>query len=143
MDRTQVKNYAPRARRDFIEAVTDKAAVYGLSAEKIEPVAVKGNVAIIGSRAFPSSVGSKRKALEASIERNGFAQTMEALAYTWFNRFVAIRFMEMHGYLDHGYRVLSNPDPAKSIPEILDHAEHVSLPGLKKEKVIDLKLDGN
>ena len=37
---------------------------------------------------------------------------MEALAYTWFNRLVAIRFMELHGYLDHGYRVLSHPDKA-------------------------------
>ena len=37
---------------------------------------------------------------------------MEAIAYTWFNRFAAIRFMELHGYLEHGYRVLSHPDPA-------------------------------
>ncbi len=35
---------------------------------------------------------------------------MEAFAYTWFNRLVAIRFMELHGYLEHGYRVLSHPD---------------------------------
>ena len=68
---------------------------------------------------------------------------MEALAYTWFNRFVAIRFMEIHGYLEHGYRVLSHPDPVKTIPEILELAEHVDLPGLSKEKVIDLKLEGN
>ena len=46
---------------------------------------------------------------------------MEAIAYTWFNRFVAIRYMELHGYLDHGYRVLSHPE-AQGRPEILDHA---------------------
>ena len=67
---------------------------------------------------------------------------MEALAYTWFNRFVAIRFMELHGYLDHGYRVLSHPE-GKTTPEILEHAEHVELPGLDKNTVIDLKLDGS
>ena len=67
---------------------------------------------------------------------------MEAMAYTWFNRLVAIRFMELHGYLDHGYRVLSHPE-GKPTPEILEHAEHVDLPGLKKETVIDLKLAGN
>lgn len=67
---------------------------------------------------------------------------MEAMAYTWFNRLVAIRFMELHGYLDHGYRVLSHPEN-KSTPEILEHAEHVDLPGLKKDVVIDLKLAGN
>ena len=67
---------------------------------------------------------------------------VEAMAYTWFNRLVAIRFMELHGYLDHGYRVLSHPE-GKPTPEILEHAEHVDLPGLKKEAVIDLKLAGN
>src|SRR5690606_12529942 len=66
-----------------------------------------------------------------------------ALAYTWFNRLVAIRFMELHGYLEHGYRVLSNPDPSKTSPEILDHAEHVDLQCLKRETVVELKLAGN
>jgi hypothetical protein len=67
---------------------------------------------------------------------------MEAMAYTWFNRMVAIRFMELHGYLDHGYRVLSHPE-GKQTPEILEHAEHVELPGLKRDRAIDLKLEGN
>ncbi len=69
-----------------------------------------------------------------------YAETI--CAYTWFNRFAAIRFMELHGYLDHGYRVLSNPDPERPTPEILEHAEHVDLPGLDQTEVIDLKLDG-
>jgi hypothetical protein len=47
---------------------------------------------------------------------------MEALAYTWFNRLVAIRFMELHGYLEHGYRVLSHPE-GKPTPEILEEFE--------------------
>ena len=80
--------------------------------------------------------------LEERITRHGFEQTMEAMAYTWFNRFAAIRFMELHGYLDHGYRVLSHPDPEKPTPEILEHADHVDLPGLNQTTVIDLKLDG-
>jgi hypothetical protein len=143
MNHTVLKNYAPQARRDFIQAVTDRAAFYGITAAKIEPVTEQGDVAIIGGRAFPASVVAKRKKLLNRIERDGFNQTMEALAYTWFNRFVAIRFMELHGYLDHGYRVLSHPDSTKTIPEILEFAEHVDLPGLNKEKVIDLKLDGN
>ncbi len=47
---------------------------------------------------------------EERVKRLGFEQAMEAFAYTWFNRLVAIRFMELHGYLEHGYRVLSHPD---------------------------------
>jgi len=142
MNRTALKNYAPQARRDFIQAMSDRAAFYGLTANKIEPMVERGDVAMIAGRDHARGVASKRKHLEARIKKYGFEQTMEALAYTWFNRLVAIRFMELHGYLDHGYRVLSHLE-GKPTPEILEHAEHVQFPGLKKETVIDLKLAGN
>ncbi|UVT18289.1 MAG: BREX-1 system adenine-specific DNA-methyltransferase PglX (plasmid) [Nitrospira sp.] len=143
MNRTKLKTYAPQARRDFIQAVTDRAAFYGLTEKKIEPITENGDVAIIGGRAFPRAIASKRKALEERIAQYGFGQTMDAIAYTWFNRLVAIRYMELHGYLDHGYRVLTHPDASKSIPEILEQAEHLDLPGLDKHKVIELKLEGS
>jgi hypothetical protein len=165
MNRAKLKNNAPQARRDFIQAMTDRAAFYGLTAKKIEPVVERGDVAVIAGREHPRAVAKKRKQLDDRIKRHGFEQTMEAMAYTWFNRLVAIRFMEVHGYLDHGYRVLSGrpttdntdgtdkkSDSSSSVksvlsvvnlPEILVHAEHVDLPGLKKEAVIDLKLAGN
>ena len=63
---------------------------------------------------------------------------MEAIGYTWFNRLVAIRFMELHGYLEHGYRVLSSPE-GKATPEILEQAENVALAGMKHDAVIDFK----
>lgn len=165
MNRAKLKSYAPQARRDFIQAMTDRAAFYGLTPTKTEPVVEKGDVAVIGGRTFSRDIAKKRAALEARIQKQGFGPTMEALAYTWFNRLVAIRYMELHGYLDHGYRVLSvrpTTDHAdgteekttfsslasvksgsSAVPEILLHAEHVDLPGLKKEAVIDLKLAGN
>lgn len=140
MNRNKLKAYAPQARRDFIKAVTDRAAYYGLMKNKIEPITEQGDVAIISGKAFPRAVATKRKRLENLIGRQGFEQVMEAMAYTWFNRFVAIRFMELQGYLDHGYRVLSHPD-GKTTPESLEHAEHVNLPGLNREKMIELKLE--
>lgn len=142
MNRATLKTYAPQARRDFIQAVTDRAAFYGLSANKIAPVVERGDVAVIAGREHPRPVAKKRNQLEGRIRRDGFGQTMEALAYTWFNRVVAIRFMELHGYLEHGYRVLSHPE-GKATPEVLEQAEHVELPGLSKEAVIDLMLAGN
>src|SRR5712691_7533276 len=120
----------------------DRAAFYGLTANSIEPAVERGDVAMIAGREHPRAVAKKRKRLEDRIKQHGFKQTMEALAYTWFNRLVAIRFMELHGYVDHGYRVLSHPE-GKPTPEILEHAEHVELPGLKKETIIDLKVAGN
>ena len=83
-----------------------------------------------------------RKRLEERIRRDGFEQVMEEMAYTWFNRFAAIRYMELHGYLDHGYRVLSHPE-GKDQPEILEHAADVDLPGLDRQKAVELKLDGS
>ena len=167
MNLTALKTYAPQARKDFIQAMKDRAAFYGITEKKTEPIIEKGTVAVISGQEFPRSVAAKRTALEKRINEGGFHQTMEALAYTWFNRFVAIRYMELHGYLDHGYRVLSpakrsttdntdNTDPkskpsssAKSvlsvvqIPEILEHAEHIDLPGIDKNTIIDLKLAGH
>ena len=142
MNRNNLEAYAQQARRDFIAAVTGRAAFYGLTAKSIEPVVEQGDVALIGARAFPRNVAVSRKRLEEQIRRDGFEQVMETMAYTWFNRFAAIRYMELHGYLDHGYRVLSHPE-GQDQPEILEHAADVELPGLDREKAVELKLDGS
>ena len=142
MHRNTLEAYAQKARRNFIAAVTDRAAFYGLTAKSIEPVVEEGDVTLIGAHAFPRNVAEPRKLLEEQIRRDGFEQVMEAMAYTWFNRFAAIRYMELHGYLDHGYRVLSHPE-GQNQPEILEHAADVDLPSLDREKAVELKLDGS
>ena len=141
MKTTQLSSYAPEARRHFIEAVTAQAAKLGISAAGSAPAVVQGDVLVVGGHAFPKASVKAREALLIRVKAHGFHQTMEAIAYTWFNRFVAIRYMELHGYLDHGYRVLSHPE-GQPRPEILDHAADVDLPGLDREKVTELKLDG-
>jgi hypothetical protein len=141
MNRNKLKTYAPAARREFIQAVKDRAVLYGLSAKKIEPMTERGDVVLIAGQPFPKAVAAKRKRLEERVASVGFERAMEAIAYSWFNRFVAIRFMELHGYLDHGYRVLSHP-AGDVQPEILEHAQRVDFPGLDKNKVVELKLDG-
>ena len=142
MHRNTLGAYAQKARRDFIAAVTDRAAFYGLTAKSIEPVVEEGDVTLIGAHAFPRNVAEPRKLLEEQIRCDGFEQAMEAMAYTWFNRFAAIRYMELHGYLDHGYRVLSHPE-GQNQPEILEHAADVDLPGLDRKEAVELKLDGS
>ena len=142
MQRNKIEAYAKRARRDFIAAVTSRAAYYGLTAKSIEPVIEQGDVAVIGAYAFPRNVAEPRKRLEEQIQLDGFEQVMETMAYTWFNRFAAIRYMELHGYLGHGYRVLSHPK-GQDQPEILEHAVDVDLPGLDRKKAVELKLDGS
>ena len=141
MNQGNLKTYAQQARRDFIAAISDRAAYYGLTASGSEPIVRQGDVVLIGERPFPREVAVKRGRLESRIRVEGFEQTMEAMAYTWFNRFAAIRYMELHGYLNHGYRVLSHPEDREQ-PEILDHTAEVDLPDLDREKVVELKLDG-
>ena len=78
----------------FIAAVTGQAAFYGLTAQSIEPLVEQGDVTLIGTRPFPRDVAAPRNRLEEQIRRDGFEQIIEAVAYTWFNRFAAIRYME-------------------------------------------------
>jgi type II restriction/modification system DNA methylase subunit YeeA len=141
MNKNKFKSYAQAARREFIEAVTERAHFYGIRANGSDPCEVKGDFAIINGNAFPSRVDKQRGALEEQVNRKGFSQVMEEIAYIWFNRFAAIRYMELHGFLSHGYRVLSHP-AGNRIPEILEKAQHVEFAGLDKEEVIKLKMDG-
>ncbi len=141
MNRSALKKYAPQARLDFIEAVTLRARRLGLDPALPVSVEQTGDVLLIGGQPFQASVAKHRAELGRRIQQQGFAAVVEALAYTWFNRLVAIRFMELKGYLSHGYRVLSHPQGQQ--PEILDHVQHLDLPGLDKDEVIRLKTAGN
>jgi hypothetical protein len=143
MNTANIKKYAPKARNNFIAAVTKQAARYGVTAKGTEPMEQRGDVALIGEQAFPKIIIQARKALERMVEQMGFAQAMEQAAYSWFNRLCAIRYMEVHDYLDHGRRVLSSADGEPGTPQILDDCLDISLPGLDPQKVADLKLDGN
>lgn len=145
MNKSKLKSYAPQARKDFIAAVTSRANLLGLSEAggklEVAPSERKGDLAIIAGREWPAKVYEQRDRLIKHIKTVGFSQTMEAVAYTWFNRFAALRYMEIHDYLDHGHRVLSNR--AGGMPEILNQATELELPGFNKAKAIELKLAGN
>ena len=141
MNRSALKKYAPQARLHFIEAVTLRTRRLGLDPTMSVSVEQTGDVLLIGGQPFPASVAKQRSELARRIQQQGFNAVIEALAYTWFNRLVAIRFMELKGYLSHGYRVLSHPQGQQ--PEILDHVQHLELPGLDKAEVIRLKTAGN
>jgi type II restriction/modification system DNA methylase subunit YeeA len=156
MNTKNLKAYAPKARSQFIEAIKKRAAQLGIYQDKIADVQFEGGAAIIEGRAFTKKQGEQRKALERKIEEKPLATHKERydlfireMAYTWFNRLAAIRYMELHDYLDHGFRVLSNPNSADSLPEILDHASDVvdtldpDQKYLDKNHIIELQLAGN
>jgi type II restriction/modification system DNA methylase subunit YeeA len=141
MNKANLKAYAPQARRDFIAAVTARANLLGVSAKAIAPSVQRGDIAIIEGREWPAKVAAQRDKLIARSKKDGFEQTIESVAYTWFNRFAALRYMELHDYLDHGWRVLSSRDGG--LPEILRHAADAKLSGLDQVKARDMQLAGN
>lgn len=143
MNTANIKKYAPKARNSFIAAVAKQAARYGITAKGTEPMEQRGDIALIGEKAFSKGIAPARKALERMVEQMGFAQAMEQAAYSWFNRLCAIRYMEIHDFLDHGRRVLSNANGEAGTPQILDDCLDISLPGLDMQQVAELKLDGN
>lgn len=140
-NRNVLKKYAPQARLDFIQAMTNRAAQFGITKAGSAAGEVQGDLFILNGKAFPRSVANQRARLIARIARDGFAQVMEAVAYTWFNRFLAIRYMELHHYFDHGCRVLSHP-AGHDEPELLEKAATINLPGLNRDEIVNLKLDG-
>ncbi|MFK7776628.1 MAG: BREX-1 system adenine-specific DNA-methyltransferase PglX [Gimesia sp.] len=143
MNTNNIKRYAPAARVAFIVAVTERAHRMGITAQAIEPAIVSGDLLRVGNNHFPALLARSREQLVLRVEQYGFVAVMEQMAYTWFNRFCAIRFMELHDYLGHGFRVLSHPETASEF-EILDHAQDVADDlGLERNHIIDLKLAGN
>lgn len=142
MNTSNIKKYAPKARNEFIAAVTRQAARYGITANGIEPMELRGDIALIGGKAFPKAIAPARKALESKVQQMGFAQAMEQAAYSWFNRLCAIRYMEIHDFLEHGRRVLSSVNGEAGTPQILEDCLDINLPGLDPRQVAELKLDG-
>jgi hypothetical protein len=140
-NRNVLKKYAPQARLDFIQSMTNRAAQFGITKAGSAAGEVQGDLFILNGKAFPRSVANQRARLIARIARDGFAQVMEAVAYTWFNRFLAIRYMELHHYFDHGCRVLSHP-AGHDEPELLEKAATINLPGLNRDEIVNFKLDG-
>lgn len=148
METSNIKNYAPRARVAFMDAVAKRLNTFGISANKqgelqVIDALVQGSVLQIGDNNFDSKLALARQRLVESSEQLGYEQFVEQVAYTWFNRLCAIRYMEIHDYLGHGFRVLSHPNGDKRF-EILDHAQDAAEDlGLDRDHIIDLMLAGD
>lgn len=143
MNTSHIKKYAPQARNDFIAAMRKQAAKYGITADSILPAEQKGDLLLIGDQVFPLSVMKSREKLIKRIQTSSFEQTIDYIAYSWFNRLCAIRYMECKGLLDHGRRVLSSADGSAGLPQLLEECLDIDLPGLDASRVAELKLDGN
>ena len=136
MDKNAIKKFAVWARRELIERVSQRAAMYGITAENYgesEAESVNGKLLSVSEK-------NQRRIFINSIKEKGFDQVIEEVAYTWFNRFAALRFMEVNGYLPSHIRVFTN-EAGEFKPQILTEALHLDLEGLNKDKVYDFVND--
>jgi len=134
MDKNAIKKYAVWARREFISRVSQKAQQFGITEKEI----VDANADSVNGRLLSPDEKKQRQALIAKIKREDYEQVMEEVAYTWFNRFSALRFMEVNGYLPSHVRVFTD-DEGSFKPQILAEAIHLDLDGLDMDKVYALK----
>lgn len=139
MNKNAIKKYAIWARRELIERVSQRAMMYGITKESAENLFTQNSELRIANGVVLTPTESKQcKALLNRIHAVGFTQVMEEVAYTWFNRFAALRFMEVNGYLPSHVRVFTN-DAGEFKPQILAEAIHLELDGLDMKKVYALE----
>src|SRR5574344_1162873 len=108
INKSQLKTYAAQARLDFIQAVKEKAAKFGIFKDHIVPMLEKGELLIINDITYKKSVKPAYNQVLAKIKSIGYEEAMNEIAYTWFNRMVALRYMELHNLLSHGYKVIGD-----------------------------------
>lgn len=148
MNKTLIKNFAIDARVRLIQMAIDNAGLVGIAKDKIDSPIQKGDnfeiyKTIAGTdHTITGNEIKQRESLVKRIKKDGFENVMEMTAYTWFNRIIAIRYMEVNDYLPTRVRVLSSETAGKKEPDIITMApDNVDLnfTSAEKELIRDLK----
>jgi len=133
MNKNAIQKYAVWARNELIAQVKQRAYQYGIS----EKGKYDANATVIAGRVLSGEEQKQRREFITRIQQNGYQQAVDEVAYTWFNRFVALRYMEVNDFLPTHVRVFSDSSGSFK-PEILTNVLHLDLPGLDKSKVSEL-----
>ena len=150
MNKNTIKKFAIEARKKLIDSVTDKAGILGITEKSCSEPITKGPdfeiyQTIAGTEVtLNKNQCEQRKKLVSQIESRGFEAVVEEVAYTWFNRICAIRFMEVNDYLPNRVRVLSSEKEGKMEPDLVTRAPDVdlNLTAQEKEEIINWKMSG-
>ena len=150
MNKAAIKRFAIEARNKLRNSVTDKAGMLGITPEECsDPVTTGPDFEVYQTAAGTEITLNKsqcelRKKLVDKIAERDFDAVVEEVAYTWFNRICAIRFMEVNDYLPSRVRVLSSEKDGKNEPDLVTMAPDVDLSFAEeeREKIYDLKMKG-
>jgi len=137
MDKRALQLYAVWAKNNLESQIEVSLKALGINSEHdIKEARKVGDYTIIDgdSNSYPGDLKNKRDSIVKLVKTDGYKQVIEEFAYTWFNRIVALRFMEVHDFLPHGFRVLSSRDGGVE-PEIMKHLDLV-----KDELKLDLSV---
>ncbi len=132
MNKNAIQKFAIWARTELITQVKQRAYQYGIGEAGFGDTSAEA----ISGRLLTAEERTQREELIRLVKKKGYNQVMEEVAYTWFNRFIALRFMEVNNYLPSHIRVFSDASGAFK-PEILRDALHLELPGLNHAKVAE------
>ena len=159
MNKTAIKNFAVWARQKLISDITYKAGMLGITedgiADKLPHSTSDLEFYDIGTKDYAKVSGKEIKQRNALVNairkkekdngdyKSAFGYVVEEVAYTWFNRLIAIRFMEVNDYLPSGVRVLSSENKAKKEPDLVTTPFDADLEFTSDEqdKIIKLKDD--
>lgn len=145
MDKNAIKTFAIESRRQLIESVKYQASLIGITSEGISGPVSKAE----GMETYDYGAGTysifdedirKRESLVREVTSKGFDNVVEEVAYTWFNRIVAIRFMEVNDYLPTRTRVLSSEIEDKIEPDIVTEALDLDFDYNNEDRELILKL---
>lgn len=140
MDTKELEKFCPWARIRLIDEVRQRCYAYGLDDAGREEF--NRDATIVKGTVLSALERSQRSELYRRIEHDGYARFCEEMAYTWFNRFAAIRYMEVRGYLPCGVRMLSSYCETSEYdsysPDCLRVPTELDLPGLERDRVFDL-----
>ena len=145
MDKTAIKTFAINSRKKLMEDVEYKMSLVGIDKDNIyEPISSANGIETYQLGGSTNSIYdndiSKRERLVKEVKQKGFENVVEEVAYTWFNRIIAIRFMEINNFLPTKTRVLSSETAGKIEPDIITEAFDVDLDYTQEDKELIFKL---
>ena len=150
MNKNAIKKFAIDARNKLISSVTDKAGMLGITPDNCSEAITKGADFEVYRTAAGTEVTLNKKQCEQrrklvdQIQARGFEAVVEEVAYTWFNRICAIRFMEVNDYMyPVRVRVLSSEKEGKNEPDVVTMAPDIDwdFTDKEREEIIDAKMN--
>lgn len=132
MNKSKIQKFAVDGHKLLYKQIAQRAYQYGIEEGNIG----KADATEVRGRILSPLEKSQRAALIAEINTNGYPQTIERVTYIWFNRIVALRFMEVNNYLPSHIRVFSDASGAFK-PEILNDVLHLEMEGLDKAQIAE------